>query len=190
MRIISGKYRGTKLFLPPGDLIRPTSDRAKEMIFSTLNSIILKKKLNFDDMKVLDFFCGTGGLGIECISRGFKKVCFIDNSKIAIDLTKKNLNLIRAQKFAEIYNLDFRNLKFTPFRADIFFLDPPYNKFKISEILKSIINAGLINKKSIGVLELPKSTLHNELSFLSIIKEKKVSNSLFLFFEIKLFSTK
>ena len=73
MRIISGKYRGTKLFLPPDDLIRPTSDRAKEMIFSTLNSIILKKKLNFDDMKVLDFFCGTGGLGIECISRGFKK---------------------------------------------------------------------------------------------------------------------
>ena len=54
----------------------------------------------------------------------------------------------------------------------------------ISEILKSIINAGLINKKSIGVLELPKSTLQNELSFLSIIKEKKISNSLFLFFEI------
>ena len=83
------------------------------------------------------------------------------------------MNLIRAQKFAEIYNLDFRNLKFTPFRADIFFLDPPYNKFKISEILKSIINAGLINKKSIGVLELPKSTLQNELSHLKIIKEKK-----------------
>ena len=121
MRIISGKYRGTKLFLPPDDLIRPTSDRAKEMIFSTLNSILSKKKLNFDNMKVLDFFCGTGGLGIECISRGFKKVCFIDNSKIAIDLTKKNLNLIRSQKFAEIYNSDFRNLKFMPFRADIFF---------------------------------------------------------------------
>ena len=121
MRIISGKYRGTKLFLPPDDLIRPTSDRAKEMIFSTLNSMLSKKKLIFDDMKVLDLFCGTGGLGIECISRGFKKVCFIDNSKIAIELTKKNLNLIRAQKFAEIYNSDFRNLKFTPFRADIFF---------------------------------------------------------------------
>ena len=47
MRIISGKYRGTKLFLPPDDLIRPTSDRAKEMIFSTLNSILSKKKLIF-----------------------------------------------------------------------------------------------------------------------------------------------
>jgi len=184
MRIISGKYRGTKLFLPPDDLIRPTSDRAKEMIFSTLNSILSKKKLIFDDMKVLDLFCGTGGLGIECISRGFKKVCFIDNSKIAIELTKKNLNLIRAQKFAEIYNSDFRNLKFSSFRADIFFLDPPYNKFKIPEILESLGNSGLINNKSLGVLELPKSNLHNKLSHLKIIKEKKVSNSLFLFFEI------
>jgi 16S rRNA (guanine966-N2)-methyltransferase len=70
MRIISGRHRGTKLFLPPDDLIRPTSDRAKEMIFSTLNSILSKKKLKFDDMKVLDFFCGTGGLGILCISCG------------------------------------------------------------------------------------------------------------------------
>ena len=94
------------------------------------------------------------------------------------------MNLIRAQKFAEIYNSDFRNLKFIPFKADIFFLDPPYNKFKIPEILESIRNAGLINNKSIGVLELPKSTLQNELSYLKIIKEKKVSNSLFLFFEI------
>ena len=185
MRIISGKHRGTKLLLPPDELIRPTSDRAKEMIFSTLNSILLKKKLNFNNMKVLDFFCGTGGLGIECISRGFKKVCFIDNSKIAIDITKKNLNLIRAPKFTEIYNLDFRKLKFMPFKADIFFLDPPYNKFKIPEILESIKNAGLLNNKSIGVIELPKSIVESELACLKIIKEKKVSNSLFLFFETK-----
>ena len=185
MRIISGKHRGTKLFLPPGDLIRPTSDRAKEMIFSTLNSILLKKKLNFNNMKVLDFFCGTGGLGIECISRGFKKVCFIDNSKIAIDLTKKNLYLIGAQKFAEIYHSDFRKLEFIQFKADIFFLDPPYNKFKIPEILESIRNAGLIKNKSIGVIELPKSIFENELDCLKIIKKKKVSNSLFLFIEIK-----
>ena len=185
MRIISGRHRGTKLLLPSDDLIRPTSDRAKEMIFSTLNSILSKKKLKFDNMKVLDFFCGTGGLGIECISRGFKKVCFIDNSKIAINLTKKNLELIKAQKFAEIHKLDFRKLKFLSFKADIFFLDPPYNKFKVSEILESIRNARLIDDKSIGIIELPKSTPQNELVGLKIIKEKKVSDSLFLFIETK-----
>ena len=185
MRIISGRYKGTKLLLPPNDLIRPTSDRAKEMVFSTLNSILSRKKLRFNDMKVLDFFCGTGGLGIECVSRGSKKVCFIDNSKIAIDLTKKNLYLIRAQKFAEIYNSDFRKLKFIQFNADIFFLDPPYNKFKIPQILESIRNAGLIKNKSIGVIELPKSIVENELACLKIIKEKKISNSLFLFIETK-----
>ena len=112
-------------------------------------------------------------------------MCFIDNSKIAIDLTKKNLNLIRAQKLTEIYNLDFRKLKFIPFKADIFFLDPPYNKFKIPDILKSIRNAGLINNKSIGIIELPKSIVENELTYLKIIKQKKVSNSVFLFIETK-----
>ena len=185
MRIISGRYKGKKLLLPPDSLIRPTSGRAKEMIFSTLNSILSKKKLKSNDMKVLDFFCGTGGLGIECISRGFKKVCFIDNSKIAIDLTKKNLDLIRAQKFAEVYNSDFRELKLIQFKADIFFLDPPYNKFKIPQILESIRNAGLVKNKSIGVIELPKSIVENELACLKIIKEKKISNSLFLFIETK-----
>ena len=185
MRIISGRYKGKKLLLPPDDLIRPTSGRGKEMIFSTLNSILSKKKLKSNDMKVLDFFCGTGGLGIECISRGFKKVCFIDNSKIAIDLTKKNLDLIRAQKFAEVYNSDFRELKLIQFKADIFFLDPPYNKFKIPQILESIRNAGLVKNKSIGVIELPKSIVENELACLKIIKEKKISNSLFLFIETK-----
>ena len=58
-----------------------------------------------------------------------------------------------------------------PFRADIFFLDPPYNKFKIPEILESLGNSGLINNKSIWILELPKSSLQNELSYLKIIKE-------------------
>ena len=56
MRIISGRYKGTKLLLPTDDLIRPTSDRAKEMIFSALNSILLKKKLKPDNMSALDFF--------------------------------------------------------------------------------------------------------------------------------------
>ena len=95
------------------------------------------------------------------------------------------MNLIKAQKFAEIYNSDFRKLKFIPFKADIFFLDPPYNKFKIPEILESIRNAGLINNKSIGVIELPKSIIEIEQTCLKIIKEKKVSNSLFLFIETK-----
>ncbi len=185
MRIISGKHKGTRLIAPSDDLIRPTSDRAKEMIFNTLNSILSKKNLKIDDMKVLDFFCGTGSLGIECISRGFKQVCFIDNSKIAIDLTKKNLELIGAQKFAEIYKLDFRKLKSCTFKADIFFLDPPYNKFKVPEILKSIRNAGLISNKSLGIVELSNSTLENESFCLRIIKKKKVSNSLFLFVETK-----
>ena len=77
----------------------------------------------------------------------------------------------------------FRKLKLIEFKADIFFLDPPYNKFNISEILESIKNAGLINKRSIGIIELPKSFIENEPACFKIIKKKKLSNSSFLFIE-------
>ena len=132
-------------------------------------------------MKVLDFFCGTGGLGIECISRGFKKVCFIDNSKIAIELTKKNLNLIRAQKFAEIYNSDFRNLKFTPFKADIFFLDPPYKDKNLEILLKNIQDKFLLKSNGIIVLHRHKDTKDNIPTGFKILEEKRYGISRVIF---------
>ena len=88
MRIISGKFKGKKLFSPNNNLIRPTSDRAKEMIFNTLNSYFLNKNINFKNLIVLDCFCGSGAIGLEFLSRG-SKVIFVDNCLESINLTKK-----------------------------------------------------------------------------------------------------
>ena len=181
MRIISGKHRGTKLLLPPDELIRPTSDRAKEMIFSTLNSILSKKKLQFDDMKVLDFFCGTGGLGIECISRGCQDVHFIDNSYESIEITTKNCKKMDIENFSKFYKSDFRNQNLPAIRVDLFFLDPPYEKFKIINILETLYKLNLVKEKALGVLEVPKSNQIKELNEFSVLKERRVSNSLFYF---------
>ena len=90
MRIISGKFKGKKLFSPNNNKIRPTTDRAKEMIFNTLNSYFLDKKINFSDLIVLDCFCGSGAIGLEFLSRGSKEVIFVDNSLESIELAKKN----------------------------------------------------------------------------------------------------
>ena len=76
MRIISGNFKSIKLFSPKNSYIRPTLDRAKEMIFSTLNSILTARNLDFNNLIVLDCFCGTGALGFECLSRGSGKVFF------------------------------------------------------------------------------------------------------------------
>ena len=72
MRIISGKLKKSKIISPGKLKVRPTSYRAKEMIFSTLESILIKENTSFSGSNVLDGFCGTGSLGIETISRGAK----------------------------------------------------------------------------------------------------------------------
>ena len=93
MRVISGKLKGKKL-LPINELkIRPTSDRSKESIFNTLNSILIKKKINLKDMVVLDGFCGSGALGIEAFSRGAKKIYFIGNCIKSLTLAKNNCSI-------------------------------------------------------------------------------------------------
>ena len=89
MRIISGKYRGKKLAPPPQSSgIRPTTDRAKEAVFNIL----------FDKIEggvFLDLFSGSGAIGIEALSRGAKKVYFVDSDERSIDLIKRNLKGIR-----------------------------------------------------------------------------------------------
>ena len=119
MRIISGSLKGRKLAAFNNKDIRPTSDRAKEMIFSTLYSILKKKSL--EELKILDCFCGSGSLGIECISRGCQDVHFIDNSYESIEITRKNCKNMNIENFSKFYKSDFRNINLPALRVDLFF---------------------------------------------------------------------
>ena len=91
MRIISGNFRGKKLFLPDDKLTRPLKDLVKESIF---NLIQHSKKINLtvENSLILDLFSGSGSFGIECISRGAKKVIFFENYPEALKILEKNLN--------------------------------------------------------------------------------------------------
>jgi len=73
LRIISGELKGRLIDVPKSDLIRPTTDRVRETLFNILNN-----KINFENISVLDFYSGTGSLGIECISRGAESVNFVE----------------------------------------------------------------------------------------------------------------
>ena len=88
MRIISGKHKGRVLKEFKGDDIRPTSDRAKEALFNIISSRIY-------GANVLELFAGTGGVGMEFISRGASSVTFVDKSKDSVNLIKSNLSLIK-----------------------------------------------------------------------------------------------
>jgi len=183
MKIISGKLRGRLLVGPKDSFIRPTLNRAKEMIFSTLNSILLKNNKSMSDSLVLDCFCGSGALGIEAISRGAKKSIFVDNSTQALNLCKLNCTKLNILDISEFIKSDLENLAFHSQKdfIDIFFFDPPYNKVKIDQILERFNNEKIIKKNAVGIIELPKESLRLELPGFHLLKKKIVSGSEFLF---------
>ena len=92
MRVISGKYRGMNLAEFQGNDIRPTADRVKESLFNILAAKVA-------GASVLDLFCGSGNLGIECLSRGARCVHFNDISAGSIAVLKKNLSRLRGEVF-------------------------------------------------------------------------------------------
>ena len=90
MRIISGYLKGKKIDVPKDDLTRPLKDMVKESIFNIIeHSNDISSKLK--ESVVLDLFSGTGSFGLECVSRGAKKVIFNENYNNAIDILEKIL---------------------------------------------------------------------------------------------------
>ena len=90
MRIISGTFKGKKILEPKDIKTRPLKDLTKESIFNILNHSN-KFKIDLEDSSILDLFSGVGSFGIECLSRGVKKVIFMENYTKVLPLLKKNL---------------------------------------------------------------------------------------------------
>ena len=123
MRIISGKCRGLNLESLSGDNTRPTLDRVKESVFNILGNI-------FFDIEVLDLFAGSGALGLETLSRGAKSCDFVDSSKDAVNIIKKNIAKCRVEDISKVHLCDYNSAinKFNDKSFDLVFLDPPYGK--------------------------------------------------------------
>lgn len=153
MRIITGRARGTKLYSPKNDNIRPTSDKIKESIFNILQPIT-------PDAVVLDLFAGSGGIGLEFASRGAKKVYFVDNNRDSIDLIRKNIAKCRFEDQSIVMNLDFEAaLSFARrenIRFDYIFIDPPYAAFKNMQLMDRIFDDKLMSDGGVIILEIEK----------------------------------
>lgn len=150
MRVVSGKYKGKTLKAVPGNSTRPTTDKVKEALFNIIGPY-------FDGGLCLDLFAGSGGLGIEALSRGVDKVLFIDRDGKAIQTIHDNLKQCQAEEQAEVYRNDAnRALKAIIKRELIFdyiFLDPPYAKQQLKEIIEVIDNNGLLSEEGLIVCE-------------------------------------
>jgi len=133
MRIITGISKGKKLKAPAGLNTRPTTDAVKEAVFSAI-------QFEITDSVVLDLFAGSGQLGIEALSRGAKKAYFTDISAQAVAVIRENLEKARFLNNAEVTRIAGEEfLKKTDALFDIAFLDPPYEKGLIAQILPVLI---------------------------------------------------
>lgn len=132
MRVITGSARGKKLISLDGNDIRPTTDRVKEGIFSSI-------QFDLEGSLVLDLFAGSGQLGIEALSRSAEKAYFVDNSKKSLETVKKNLSITGFDNKSEIFNMNGQDfLKMIDKKFDFIFLDPPYNLGILTEILPDL----------------------------------------------------
>lgn len=121
MRVITGTARGKRLITVPGDeLVRPTSEKVKEAVFSSI-------QFDIEGRRILDLFAGCGQLGIEALSRGAQSAVFVDVSDVSLKVIKKNLEATGLVDSARVVRSDYSLfLSRCTERFDIAFLDPPY----------------------------------------------------------------
>ncbi|WP_046175147.1 16S rRNA (guanine(966)-N(2))-methyltransferase RsmD [Domibacillus indicus] len=150
MRIISGGKKGLPLKAVPGRDTRPTTDKVKESIFNMVGPY-------FEGGLGLDLFAGSGGLGIEALSRGFDRIIFVDRDMKAIQTVKENLRTAGLEERSEVYrNEADRALKAIVKRGlsfDGIFLDPPYKKQKLESTLQFIAQNKLLAKNGFIMCE-------------------------------------
>ena len=184
MRIIGGSFKGKKLIQPYDFKTRPLKDLTKESIF---NILIHTKKfnINLNSSVVLDIFSGVGSFGIECISRGVKKVIFIENYKGVLPLLKKNLINLKSVKNYKIIekNIYIDNVFLRlDLRFDVIFIDPPFKDNKLENIFSEIHKNKVLNKNGIIIIHRHKDEIDiNPLNY-KLIEEKVYGISKIKFF--------
>jgi 16S rRNA (guanine966-N2)-methyltransferase len=152
MRIVAGKFRGKNLLSPSDEAVRPTSDRAREAIFSILSS---RLGANLGGLRVLDLFAGTGALGLEALSRGAASVVFVDTGTEARGLIRDHIEAFGVGGIAKLLRRDATELgpagTMGPF--NLVFLDPPYGKGLGERALASLAAGKWLARDAVIVLE-------------------------------------
>lgn len=148
MRIIAGSRKSRQIESLKGTSTRPTLDKVKEAVFSSLHARI-------DNSMGLDLFAGSGNIGLEALSRGARSVTFIEGAKDAYQLVLRNIKALDFENEAQVYHMDvFHALRFLKAKHLIFdwvYCDPPYGKIDIHKVLDKLVE--LTHDESIVIVE-------------------------------------
>ena len=175
MRIIGGRLKGIR-FNPPKNLpVRPTTDMAKEALFN-----ILQNQVDFDNLKILDLFSGTGSISLEFASRDALEITAVDQNFGCVNYLKSTSEAHQLTQIKTVKAEVFKYLNQETETFDLIFAGPPYDIPRIPEIASIVFDKKLLNKNGILIIEhQSRQDLHNHPNF----KEKrKYGFSAFSFF--------
>ena len=185
MRIISGKYKN-KLILSEIKKAkfkyRPTSSKVRAAIFNIITHSFFP---TLDDVIFADICCGSGSFGLEALSRSAKKVYFIDNQHIQIELVKKNLHNFNESRNNTVLLSEASKLPRITDICNMIFIDPPYDMKGIEKILDSLITSNWIDTHSIICVELSKKVDLAISDKWNVIDQRIYGNTKLIFLSIK-----
>ncbi|HEX2786938.1 MAG TPA: RsmD family RNA methyltransferase [Ignavibacteria bacterium] len=169
MRVISGKYKSRILKSPQTENVRPTTDRARETLFNVLNNLI-----DFEGIKGMDLFCGTGSFGIECLSRGAGFCTFVDFNTKTVE---ENIKMLKLEENSKIVRGDVLKFTDSELNSALVFADPPYEFEYYDKLI-----ARVLKSETMFVLEHSDKINFKKDFSNRVFLEKKIGISHFTFF--------
>ena len=179
MRVIAGSARSLKLVTPEGLDTRPTTDRIKETLFNIIQADV-------PGARFLDLFAGSGGIGIEALSRGAQWAVFVDNGKEPCECISQNLAHTRMEDRAKVYKQDvFTALASMEYkdRFDVIFMDPPYDMQLEKRVLQYLTMSSILDEETLIIFEAKIDTdidYLNQLGY-DLVKEKRYKTNKHVF---------
>ncbi|MET4559315.1 16S rRNA (guanine(966)-N(2))-methyltransferase RsmD [Lysinibacillus parviboronicapiens] len=150
MRVVAGERKGMPLKAIAGNTTRPTTDKVKESIFNIIGPF-------FDGGIALDLFAGSGGLGIEALSRGAEQAVFIEKDVKAFQVLQENIKKCRYEDYAELFRIDAKRAVKALLKRDLsfklVFLDPPYHHKEYYDLVQVLVDNEKVQRDGIILCE-------------------------------------
>ena len=185
IRIIGGKWKGKKIYFDLNDDLRPTPDRAKETLFNWLGQDLNK-------IHCLDLFSGTGALGFEAFSRGAEKVTFVEINKEYLQKIKKVYLEMNEKADCDFFCaecLEWIQNNNSGTKYDLIFIDPPFNKNLIHNLLFAILEKKLLSKNGQIYFEFEKKLDLEIPKSLNLKKKKSLGKKSYVLAEVTCLSS-
>lgn len=182
MKVVGGRAKGKRLYIPKGAVLRATTDRTKESLFNILQSV--------EGRSFLDLFAGTGSVGIEALSRGASYCVFVEKDPYLIKAIKENLQHCGFVDQFEIIPFPvekgIQRLAKRKEYFDIIFADPPYMKGLVQKTIYLLMKYFISSSNGVVVIEhSPRETFHDTDNKIVLSDQRRYGDSMLSFFEIK-----